>query len=51
MTYACARCGKRQRPEKMIFSKHTRKRYCRDLDACGKRAKRKRKETADEAPA
>lgn len=25
----------------MIYSRHTGKRYCRDLDACAKRAKRK----------
>ncbi len=41
--YACAICGKRDRPERMVFSTHTRNRYCRDIDACSRRARRKAK--------
>lgn len=37
----CGRCGKRLKPETWVFSRHTRSHYCRDLVACGKRAKRK----------
>lgn len=38
--HACARCGKKQKAEQMVFSSHTRKRYCSDLGACGRRARR-----------
>lgn len=39
---SCDRCGKALAPEQWIYSRTTGKRYCPDLDACGKRAKRKK---------
>lgn len=40
--YACARCGKKRPASEMVFSTHTRLRYCGPLflDACARRAKR-----------
>ena len=40
-TYHCARCGRRLRDGKWIFS-YLRERYCVEYDECSKRAKRKR---------
>lgn len=42
--YACARCGKRARPEGMIFSRFIRNHYCADVDGCSRRARRRRRE-------
>lgn len=39
--HACARCGKKQKADRMVFSTHTRSRYCSDITACAKRARRK----------
>lgn len=39
--HTCARCGKRQRAEQMIYSRHTRNRYCRDFGACDRRTLRR----------
>jgi hypothetical protein len=44
--YACARCGRRVRPERWVYSRHTGNRYCVELDACAKRARRRKKLTA-----
>lgn len=38
--HACGRCGKQQPAERMVYSKWTRQRYCADLTACAKRARR-----------
>ena len=43
MKHACARCGKKLPAEKMIFSRHTRARYCIDLAGCDRRAAKRRK--------
>jgi hypothetical protein len=43
-TYECARCGKRQQADRMVFSSHTRNHYCAQIDACSRRAKRNLKE-------
>jgi len=40
--YACGTCGKEGTAEQMIFSTHTKVRYCRDFMACRQRAKRKK---------
>lgn len=37
----CNLCGHHDRAERMIYSRHTRKRYCGDPVACERRAKRK----------
>lgn len=38
----CARCGKRLRADGLyVYSRWTRNHYCFDMDACGRRAKRK----------
>lgn len=37
----CDRCGKKITWETWVRSRPTNKFYCRDLDACGKRAKKK----------
>ena len=39
-TYECARCGKRQTADRMVFSTHTRDHYCAQIDACTRRAKK-----------
>jgi hypothetical protein len=39
--HACARCGKKDVAERMVFSTFTRNRYCRDMTACDKRFKRR----------
>ena len=44
--YKCARCGKAAPPEKMIFSRISKSRYCMDMEACDKRRKRALKELA-----
>lgn len=36
-TYACSRCGRRWPAERMVYSRHTRARYCRDFTACDRR--------------
>lgn len=41
--YACARCGKRQPADRMVYSRFTRNRYCRDLTACDRRHHRRQK--------
>lgn len=38
----CARCGKRLKGGRWVYSPTTESRYCIDIDACAKRAKRKR---------
>lgn len=44
--YPCGKCGKRATAEQMLYSRFTHARYCTDLDACARRAaKRKRKES------
>lgn len=44
--HACARCGKRDTADRMVFSSFTRNRYCADLSACDRRFKRRKKATA-----
>jgi alpha-D-ribose 1-methylphosphonate 5-phosphate C-P lyase len=46
-THVCALCGKRMLAEHMVYSTHTRNRYCADTQACNKRYRRgnQRKET------
>jgi hypothetical protein len=44
--HACARCGKRETADRMVFSTYTRNRYCRDMTACDRRFKRKTKGAA-----
>lgn len=39
--HACARCGKRQPVDRMVYSRHTHSRYCQDFSACDRRAKRR----------
>lgn len=41
LRHVCARCGKKSPVERMVFSTFTRQRYCSDVDACGRRARRK----------
>ena len=42
--YACALCGKRSPADEMVFSTHTRARYCgRDFLGCRARYERKRR--------
>lgn len=38
--YKCGRCGHRDAAERMVFSRWTRSRYCQDINACAKRARR-----------
>lgn len=38
--HACARCGKRQPADRMVYSKHSHLRYCRDFKTCDRRATR-----------
>jgi hypothetical protein len=33
----CARCGKRQPAEQMVYSRFTRNHYCADFDPCDRR--------------
>ena len=44
-TRTCARCGSRIRGLH-VFSKHTRKTYCGDIDGCAVRARRRKKKEA-----
>lgn len=44
-TFACARCGKRQTADRMVFSSFSRNHYCANVDACGRRAKRRREQS------
>ena len=44
--YPCARCGRKQPAERMVFSTFSRKRYCVDLDGCARRAERRQKQVA-----
>lgn len=39
--HACARCGRRQTADRMVYSSHTGSRYCADIDACGRRANKR----------
>ncbi len=39
--YHCAICGRRARPEAMVYSRFTRSRYCAELDACHARGRRR----------
>jgi late competence protein required for DNA uptake (superfamily II DNA/RNA helicase) len=39
--YRCARCGKPDTAENMLFSAFSRNRYCLDLDRCAIRAERR----------
>jgi hypothetical protein len=43
--HPCARCGKPARHEQMIYSRHTRLRYCADFQACDRRYARQPKVT------
>jgi hypothetical protein len=47
--YACGTCGKEGTAEEMIFSTHTKVRYCRDFMACRQRAEKKKRREAVEA--
>lgn len=38
--HVCVRCGKKQPADKMIYSTHTRSRYCQNMAACDRRAKK-----------
>ncbi len=38
--YVCARCSRPLRNNAWIFSRFTGNRYCPDMDACAKRARR-----------
>lgn len=38
--HACARCGKHDLADRMVYSAFTRNRYCRDFNACDRRLKR-----------
>lgn len=37
-TYVCARCGRKADADQFVYSKHTGKRYCVELEACKYRA-------------
>jgi len=37
----CAKCGKAQRREHLVYSRWTRNRYCLDFKACDRRAARR----------
>ena len=39
--YACARCGRVELADRMLRSRFTRQRYCPDLKACERRARRR----------
>jgi len=39
--YACAKCGRYEPADRMIYSRFTRNRYCSDDRACTTRAKRR----------
>lgn len=39
--YECALCGKRVAADEAIFSSWTRRRFCRDTNACDNRVARK----------
>lgn len=41
--HECSRCGKPAVATEMIFSSWTRRRYCRDVNACTNRVARKAK--------
>lgn len=45
----CNRCGKRITWENWVHSRPTNAYYCRDLDACGKRAAARKKKEEKEA--
>ena len=36
--HACARCGRKQPVERMVYSRFTHSRYCADITACRARA-------------
>lgn len=40
--HSCARCGKLDHADMLLHSRHTGNRYCRALEQCARRAKRKR---------
>ncbi len=37
--HSCARCGRKDTAEHMIYSRHTHARYCWNLDACASRVR------------
>jgi hypothetical protein len=39
--HECTRCGKPDVAENLLYSSHTRKRYCLDFATCDRRARRK----------
>lgn len=39
--HRCARCGRRLKEGRYVYSRFTRNRYCIDVVECGKRAARK----------
>lgn len=41
--HVCARCGRHDTADRMVWSSWTRMRYCADLKACAKRAARRDK--------
>jgi len=40
--HACARCGYRRAAGQMIYSRLTKKRYCIEMEACARRATRRK---------
>jgi hypothetical protein len=42
-SFSCARCGRRLRQDRWVYSRFTRNRYCIEIDACEKRAKKGKK--------
>lgn len=45
----CGRCGKKITFKTWVHSRHSESYYCRDLDACGARAKKKQRADQKEA--
>jgi hypothetical protein len=45
--YPCGRCGKRAKAEQMVYSRFSGARYCRDLNACAQRSRRKSRKFSD----
>lgn len=39
--YPCARCGRHHPADRMVYSTWTKARYCTDVKACEKRARRR----------
>lgn len=44
--YACARCGRWQTADRMVYSRYTRQRYCRDMTGCDRRHRRLQRKEA-----